>query len=78
MSNDPLAGLPDETRVWDEIWFKGGSEPGVVGMSWYLTFEERSFVVAGSVANEEQAFDQTEAVLLFGAMRDLLAAEVDG
>jgi hypothetical protein len=71
-------GLPDETLVWDEIWFKGGSEPGVLGTSWYLTADERSFVVAGSVVNETDAFDQTEAVLLFGAIRDLLAAEVSG
>ena len=71
-------GLPDETLVWDEIWFKGGSEPGVLGMSWYLPAGDRSFVVAGSVVNETEAFDQTEAVLLFGAIRDLLAAEVSG
>ncbi|MDH3247690.1 MAG: class A beta-lactamase-related serine hydrolase [Acidimicrobiia bacterium] len=70
-------GLPDETLVWDEIWFKGGSEPGVVGTSWYLVTDDgRSFVVAGSVANESESFDQTEAILLFGALRDLLAAEV--
>ena len=71
-------GLPDETLVWDEIWFKGGSEPGVLGTSWYLTAGDRSFVVAGSVVNESEAFDQIEAVLLFGAIRDLLAAEVSG
>lgn len=70
-------GLADETRVWDEIWFKGGSEPGVLGASWYLVGADgRSFVVAGSVANETDTFDQTEAILLFGAIRDLLAAEV--
>jgi hypothetical protein len=70
-------GLPDETLVWDEIWFKGGSEPGVVGTAWYLTTDDgRSFVVAGSVANESEAFDQTEALLLFVAIRDLLAFEV--
>ena len=70
-------GLPDETLVWDEIWFKGGSEPGVLGTSWYLTTDDgRSFVVAGSVVNETDAFDQTEAILLFGAIRDLLAQDV--
>ena len=72
-------GLPDETLVWNEIWFKGGSEPGVLGMSWYLTTDDgRSFVVAGSVVNETDTFDQTEAVLLFGAVSDLLAEEVSG
>lgn len=71
-------GIPDETDTWDEIWFKGGSEPGVLGTSWYLTTGDRSFVVAGSVFNETVAFEQTEAILLFGAIRDLLAAEVSG
>ncbi len=72
-------GLQDETLVWDEIWFKGGSEPGVLGASWYLTIDDgRSFVVSGSVVNETETFDQTEAVLLFGAIRDLLAEEVSG
>lgn len=74
---DANPGLPDETFVWDEIWFKGGSEPGVLGTSWYLTTGDgRSFVVAGSVVNETEAFDQTEAILLFGAIRDLLAEDV--
>ncbi len=72
-------GLSDDTGVWDEIWFKGGSEPGVLGTSWYVTADEgRSFVVAGSVVNETESFDQTEAVLVFGTIRDLLAAEVSG
>jgi hypothetical protein len=72
-------GIPDETGTWDAVWFKGGSEPGVLGMSWYLTISDgRSFVVAGSVANEIEAFDETEAILLFGAIRDLLAEEVSG
>jgi hypothetical protein len=72
-------GLQDETLVWDEIWFKGGSEPGVLGTSWYLkTDDGRSFVVSGSVVNETEAFDQTEVVLLFAAIRDLLAEEVSG
>jgi hypothetical protein len=72
-------GIPDETGTWDQVWFKGGSGPGVLGMSWYLTTPDgRSFVVAGSVANEIEAFDQTEAILVFGAIRDLLAAEVSG
>ncbi len=72
-------GIPDETGTWDEVWFKGGSEPGVLGISWYLTTGDgRSFIVAGSVFNESAAFDQTEAILLFGAIRDLLAAEVAG
>jgi len=70
-------GLVDDSSVWDQVWFKGGSEPGVLGTSWYLVTDDgRSFVVVGSIANETAAFDQTEAILLFGAIRDLLAEEV--
>jgi hypothetical protein len=72
-------GLADETHVWNEIWFKGGSEPGVLGTSWYLTTDDgRSYVVAGSVVDETEALDEIEAILLFGAVRDLLAEEVSG
>ena len=76
VSNNP--GIPDTNGTWDEIWFKGGSEPGVLGLSWHLAAGDRSFVVAGMVANAENAFDQTEAALLLGAVRDLLAAEISG
>lgn len=69
-------GIPDESDTWNEIWFKGGSEPGVLGLSWYLSVGGRSFVVGGMVANPDEAFDQTEASLLLGAVRDLLAADV--
>lgn len=69
-------GIPDTAGAWDEIWFKGGSEPGVLGLSWHLAAGDRSFVVAGMVANADEAFDETEAALLFGAVRDLLGAEV--
>jgi hypothetical protein len=72
-------GLVDETGVWDQIWFKGGSEPGVLGTSWYLTTDDdRSFVVAGSVVDETEVVNEIEAILLFGAVRDLLAEEVSG
>lgn len=69
-------GIADEAGDWDDIWFKGGSEPGVLGLSWYLVRGDRSFVVAGMVGNAEAPLDQTEASLLLGAVRDLLAEDV--
>lgn len=64
-------GLPGD---YDTIAFKGGSEPGLVAMSWLIESGGRRYVVAGSVVNPEEAFDQLEPTLLFGAIRDLVGA----
>lgn len=66
-------GVPDEDGVWDRIWFKGGSEPGVLAMWWRTEVDGRVFVTTGSVVDPESNFDQTQAVLLLAAARDLLA-----
>lgn len=67
-------GLPDEGGNFESIAFKGGSEPGVVAMNWLVERSDgRRFVIAGSVLNPEEGFDQLEATLLFGAVRDLVA-----
>lgn len=65
-------GIPDEAGLWSSIAFKGGSEPGVLGLAWYLSAPDGTTrVVAGTVWNSEQVLDETEATLLFGAIRDL-------
>ncbi len=67
-------GLPDEGGSFDVVAFKGGSEPGLVAMSWLVERPDgRTLVLAGSVVDPFEDFDQLEAVLLFGAARDLLA-----
>lgn len=66
-------GVPDDGDRWVEIAFKGGSEPGLLAMSWLVTDADGdTFVLAGSVVNPDATFDQTEAALLFGAARDLM------
>ncbi len=65
-------GVPAEPGTWDRIWFKGGSEPGLLAVWWVTESQGRIVVTAGSVVNEESAFDGDEAVLLFAAARDLL------
>lgn len=68
-------GLPDTAERWSYLAFKGGSEPGLLAMSWLgETAGGRTFVLAGSVVNPDRPLDELEAVLLFGAARDLLAA----
>lgn len=67
MTQNP--GVASETA--DEIWFKGGSEPGVLSVAWLVEQGDRTFTVTGSVVNPDEIFDETEAILLFAAVRDL-------
>lgn len=68
-------GLPDAEGRWSYLAFKGGSEPGLLAMSWLgETAAGRTFVLAGSVVNPERPLDELETVLLLGAARDLLGA----
>lgn len=65
-------GAPDLEGTWDYLGFKGGSEPGVLAMAWFGTTPDgRSYVVAGSVANEDELIAESEVAGLFGAARDL-------
>ena len=66
-------GVPAETGTWDSIWFKGGSEPGLLAAWWLTRSGDRTFVTAGSVVDPSAVIDSDEAVLLLAAARDLLA-----
>lgn len=66
-------GVPPEPGVWENVWFKGGSEPGLTA-TWFVTRSDgRTFVTAGSVVDPESVIDTERAILLFAAARDLLA-----
>jgi hypothetical protein len=66
-------GIPTGVGVWDRVWFKGGSEPGLLA-AWFVTEAEgRTFVTTGSVVDSDETIDSEEAILLFAALRDLLA-----
>lgn len=72
MSINP--GVPDDSGRFDQIWFKGGSEPGLVAMSWLVERSDgRRYFLAGSVVDAHEDVDQLEVTLLLAAMRDLLA-----
>jgi len=69
-------GVPDENNIWSYIGFKGGSEPGVIGLSWYLVPSNSSTdmghrFVSGTVWDPTNLVDSTKASLLLGALRDL-------
>ncbi len=69
-------GIPDDAGDFSIVAFKGGSEPGLVAMNWLVELQDgRRFVVAGSLVNPDESFDQLQATLLFGAVRDLVAGQ---
>jgi hypothetical protein len=63
-------GVPADDR-WEEVAFKGGSEPGLVATAWLMVDEDgRRFALTGAVVDPDEPFDQTRAVLLLAAARD--------
>ena len=75
-------GVPDQEQLWSYIGFKGGSEPGVLGMAWYLEADDGTLdrIVTGTVWDPDSVIeDETEVVLLLAAIRDLsIEIESDG
>jgi hypothetical protein len=67
-------GLPIDGKVWPYIGFKGGSEPGVVNMTYLLRRDDdRWFVVTlGFNAAEGGALDEAKIFHLVAGVIDLL------
>ena len=64
-SSAVLLRPPDPDR-WDEIAFKGGSEPGVFAVAWLMERPDgRTFSLTGSLLNTEDTIDEFEAAFLF-------------
>ncbi len=67
MSTDD-GGLDLDKETWPQVWFKGGSEPGVLTLGWRATTAEgRSFVSVLMTADPKTPIDENAAV------RELLA-----
>jgi beta-lactamase class A len=68
-------GVAPAPGVWDEVAFKGGSEPGLLAVAWLTVAPDgRVFVLSGSVLDTGELIDEMEAVFVFAGARDLLAA----
>lgn len=63
-------GVPSDD--WDYIAFKGGSEPGLVTVSWLVADGVRTFAFAATVLDSAQPIEELEAVLVMAAARDLM------
>jgi hypothetical protein len=69
-------GLPLDTSTWTDVRFKGGSEPGVVALAWWLAGADgRRFVVAGALNDPEVAFAQTAAIQIISTAIGLIPPE---
>lgn len=69
-------GVPVDREQWSFVGFKGGSEPGVMNLSWLLQRADgRWFVVVLTVNNEDEALDESAIVRAATAALQLLGAE---
>jgi beta-lactamase class A len=78
-------GIRDSGGIWSYVGFKGGSEPGVLGLSWYVVPNTTAdgnginalpgpLVVSGMLWDPDNIIvDETQATLLMGALRDLVS-----
>ncbi len=65
-------GLEFDTARWPEIWYKGGSEPGVYAMTWRLAGADgREYVLAAFLNDPKHDFPEIQAI---SAMQTVQAA----
>lgn len=69
-------GMGADPGLWDQIAFKGGSEPGVFAVAWLAVRPDgRVFSLTGTLLNADDVIDEFDAAFLFGGARDLLASD---
>ncbi|HEY5683911.1 MAG TPA: serine hydrolase [Acidimicrobiia bacterium] len=67
-------GIPDDDGRWSSIWFKGGSEPGLLAVWWTVEASDgRRFVLTGSNVDPLAPISGDDAILVWSAARDVLA-----
>jgi hypothetical protein len=67
-------GISFDTKTWPYVAYKGGSEPGVLSLTWLLTRSDgRTFVLSIVLSNTAKVIDETGAVNVAEGAVDLLA-----
>jgi hypothetical protein len=67
-------GVPFDDTVWNAVAFKGGSEVGVMALSWLLErIDGRTFTIACAVNNPESAIPENDIALAAAGAFALLA-----
>jgi hypothetical protein len=69
-----VAGIGLEPSTWPTVWYKGGSEPGVLTLGWLATTDEgETFVVEAMVSDPDAALAPDSITDLVGVARDAFA-----
>jgi beta-lactamase class A len=72
LSKNP--GIPVDTKVWRYVGYKGGSEPGVVSLAWYLERRDgRAFVLAIVLNDRKHDIDLLPAMTASTGAIELLS-----
>jgi hypothetical protein len=66
-------GIPLDPDAWSYVGFKGGSEPGVLSLAWYLEGASGTYVYVVNVTDDAARLPELELASLAGAGIDLLA-----
>ena len=66
-------GLPDSTKTFGYVGFKGGSEPGVLNLTWLLQrkVDQQWLVLTMGFNDPGKAIDATQAAYVAAAARAL-------
>jgi len=69
-------GVAVDAATWPYVGFKGGSEPGVLGLTWLLRRQDGRHFVVSMTWNDTQELLETEALIYLGGRAiDLLSGE---
>lgn len=60
---------------WTYVGFKGGGEPGVLSLVWYLESDSRTYVFAVNVTNDHEALPESQLVGVAHTAIELLAGQ---
>jgi len=64
------AGIDLDASAWPTVWYKGGSEPGVLTLGWLATNREgETFVVEAMVTNPDAALSEDSITTLVDLAR---------
>lgn len=68
-----VAGIGLDPDVWPTVWYKGGSEPGVLTLGWLATNTHgKTFVVQGMVSNPDAALSADSITDLVSLAKEAL------
>jgi hypothetical protein len=66
-------GVPFDPGAWSYVGYKGGSEPGVLALAWYLeSVDGEAYVYVVNVTNPDEAVPDADIAVLTGSVFDLI------